>query len=129
MLSHLIKCDSVVADVKKEAEDEKAMKKNMTSNNINGQTSTSDLPSGAAPLTLNLVVALELPVKCHRIDGIQQNLSVVASKSWTPVCQHDFSCDLCDLFVSGRITWNFTSNPQLILFCKKCIPEAEIPDQ
>ena len=134
MLSHLIKCDSVavVADVKKEVEDEKAMKKNMTSNNRNGQTSTTDLPtgsSGAAPLTLNLVAGLEPPIKCHRIDGMQQNLSVVASKSWTPVHQHNFSCDLCDLFVSCGITWNSTSNPQLALFYKKCIPEAEIPDQ
>ena len=104
----------------------------MTSNNRNGQTSTTDLPngsSGAAPLTLNLAAALELSIKCHRIDGMQQNLSVVASKSWTPAHQNDFSCDLCDLFVSCGITWNSTSNPQLTLFCKKCIPEAEIPDQ
>ena len=60
---------------------------------------------------------------------MQQNLSIVMSRCWTPGWQHDLSRDLCDLFVSCGIVWNSASNPQLALFCKKWIPGAEIPDQ
>jgi hypothetical protein len=132
MLSHLIRCDSVSIEVKKKAEDEKAAKKNTTGSSNTGQTPTMDLPNGSSgptPLTSNSVSAVELPIKCHRIDGVQQNLSVVATKRRTPGRQHDFSRDLCDLFVSCGIAWNSASNPQLTLFCKKWIPGAEIPDQ
>src|SRR5882757_1172218 len=92
MLGHLIKCDSVPREVQKKAEDEKAAKKNTS--NSNGQTFTTDLPnrsSGPAASTSKSVPSEEPPAKRRRRDDVQQNLSIVASRRWTPGRQHDFS--------------------------------------
>ena len=110
----------------------KVAKKNATGNKSNGQTPATDLPNGPpgpAALPLNSATSEQQPIKHCKIDSMQQNLSVVATKHWTPGCQHEFSCNLCDLFVSCRIVWNFASNPQLVLLCKKWIPGAEITNR
>jgi len=67
----------------------------------------------------------------HHIHPLVGNpvLDIIATKCWTPRQQHDFSCDLCDLFVACGIPWNAASNPQLQIFCKKWITGAEIPDR
>jgi len=130
MLSHLVRCDSVREEVKRKAEDEKAIKKDG-----NRQTSTptpgvslgiSSCPGGSGG---SVVVCGGAFSKRQKIESVQQNFTVVGSKRWTPGRQHDFNRDLCDLFVSCGIAWNAASNPQLALFCNKWIPGADIPDR
>jgi hypothetical protein len=126
MLNHLIKCESVTEHIKKGAEAEKIMRKNM--NTSTSSSAMCNITSSALPTTSQLAPLKEPPVKRQQIEATWQNLTVVAMKHWTPGQQHDFTCDLCDLFVTCGIPWNAANNPQTYLFAKKWIPGAEVPD-
>src|SRR5882762_11356171 len=122
MLSHLIRCDSIRKEVKRKAEDEKAIKKDGNRHTLTptpgallGELSCLGGSGGSA------VMCRGAPSKRQKIEGVQQNFTVVGNKRWTPGRQHDFNRDLCDLFVSCGIAWNAASNPQLALFCNKWI--------
>lgn len=117
MISHILRCNHVIEETKEKAREEKGRKKDERRGSSSKQ----------ATLLIPTTTSAEPASKCQRT--IQQNLSVVATKRWTPGQQHSFEKDLCDLFVSCDIRWNVVTNPQMGLFVKKWIPGADLPDR